>query len=208
MLYSPQRGVVILQVPKTGTVAFSKGLRGVCPPVRDMPRHVSANQARSFFGKEKWAELETVAVVREPVSWLQSWYKYLNSRGRLGSDLTFSSFVEIAATDDSFNGARLNVRSQFDRLSDGRQKRVIVTRLLCFEQLASEYASLNSELFGGEGAPLKKANVSAQKVTEIDSEVQGIVRQHWSRDLAIWQRTRARANQKYGAALAAAESGS
>lgn len=200
MLYSPQRGVLILEVPKTGTVALSTGLRDVCEQVKELPRHVGANQARKHFGKERWNELETVAVVREPVSWLRSWYRYLNGKERLGPDLPFPTFVELIANGELIDGNRINVRSQFYRLSDGRQRRVIVKHLLCFEHLGDEYASLNSEFLGGEGAPLQKANVSPRKKTEVTDELQEQIRDHWSQDFEIWRAAKGRANRKYQAA--------
>lgn len=200
MLYSPERGVLILEVPKTGTVALSTGLRDVCQQVKELQRHVGANQARKHFGKDRWNELETVAVVREPISWLRSWYRYLNGKERLGPDLSFHTFVERIAQGDSVDGNRINVRSQFYRLSDGRQQRVIVKHLLCFEHLGDEYASLNSDLLGGQGAPLQKANVSPRKKTEVTDELQALIRDRWSQDFDIWRAAKGRANRKYQAA--------
>ena len=141
-----------------------------------------------------------MAVVREPISWLKSWFRYSISTGRLRSELTFPEFALSIANKDAIDGEFINIRSQFERLSDGRQRRIIVDRLMCFDYLGAEYDALNSDCLSGLGAPLAAANVSPRKKAATPREIERLILDHWARDLDLWKAARARAEAKYDAA--------
>lgn len=75
--------LVLLAVPKTGTTALEAALAPrAAVVVRDPPslKHATPQRVRRFVlplleagGGKGW---ETAAVIREPVSWLSSWYRY------------------------------------------------------------------------------------------------------------------------------------
>ena len=196
MLYSQDKGVLFLEVPKTGTVAVATAVRGICRQYRALPRHVPAHRARREFTPERWKELKTVAFVREPTAWLRSWYRYANGIGRIGEDISFNSFVELVAHDAPINGQNIGVKTQFERISDRRQRRVIVSRLLCFEHLADEYNSVNAELLNGEGKDLTRKNVSPRKDAQIAPETEQLISERWAIDAQIWAEVKAKADRR------------
>jgi hypothetical protein len=82
MFFAKER-LVLLAVPKTGTTAWQMALAPhASMVVRDPPelKHAPVYRYNRFFRPmfEKFCDgpIEVVAVVREPVSWLGSWYRY------------------------------------------------------------------------------------------------------------------------------------
>lgn len=76
--------LVFLSVPKTGTTAIEKALAPKAAMVISNPpelKHAPVYRYNRFFrpmfekacGEEN---METMAVMREPISWLGSWYRY------------------------------------------------------------------------------------------------------------------------------------
>ena len=119
MLYSREREVIILEIPKTGTVALSTALKDVCEQQVDgLARHAAAYRVRRVLGPDVWERCETVAVIREPTAWLQSWYRFLVGQERLSDTLPFEDFVHRIGDGDLVDGQRIGVRSQFERVSD------------------------------------------------------------------------------------------
>lgn len=75
--------LVFLSVPKTGSTAYERALAPVASMVVSAPpelKHAPVFRYNRFFRPmlEKFvgAELEVLAVMREPVDWLGSWYRY------------------------------------------------------------------------------------------------------------------------------------
>lgn len=82
MIFFKER-LALLSVPKTGTTAFQAALRNRAdlvisdpPELKHAPVYRYNRWIRPMFEKVCGAELEVVAVMREPVSWLGSWYRY------------------------------------------------------------------------------------------------------------------------------------
>lgn len=74
-------GLIVLETPKTGSLALRAMLEPYTLPVSDeAPRHIGhtgylrnhAARLTETFGNK----LETIAVVREPLSRMKSWYRY------------------------------------------------------------------------------------------------------------------------------------
>ena len=84
MLVFWNQGLVFLSVPKTGTTAWEEALAPHASiAVLDPPdlKHAPLYRYNRFFRPmfEKvgaGSRMETIAVVREPVSWLGSWYRF------------------------------------------------------------------------------------------------------------------------------------
>jgi hypothetical protein len=106
MLFFARERLVLLSVPKTGTTAWQSALGAhASMVVRDPPelKHAPLYRYNRFFRPmfEKFCDgpIEIVAVVREPVSWLGSWYRYRQRpflRGKPASTegLSFDAFVQ------------------------------------------------------------------------------------------------------------------
>lgn len=82
MIFFKER-LALLSVPKTGTTAFQAALRDRAdlvisdpPELKHTPLYRYNRWIRPMYEKVCSAELEIAAVMREPVSWLGSWYRY------------------------------------------------------------------------------------------------------------------------------------
>ncbi|WP_224814683.1 gamma-glutamyl kinase [Hasllibacter sp. MH4015] len=123
--------LVLLAVPKTGTTALEEALlphadAAILNPPQQ--KHCTVrryrNQLQKFFEQRGQRHLELMAVVREPVGWLESWYRYRardQIRGTANStaDISFDAFVEAWLQDDPPAFARVGRQSRFVSEEDG-----------------------------------------------------------------------------------------
>ena len=105
MLIFYKERLAFLSVPKTGTTAYEAALAGRAdmvisdpPLLKHAPVYRYNRFIRPMFAKVCDAELELMAVMREPVSWLGSWYRYRQRpfmRGKANSTegISFDDFV-------------------------------------------------------------------------------------------------------------------
>jgi len=98
--------LVFLSVPKTGTTAIETALASSADMVISNPpelKHAPVYRYNRFFRPMferacNASDLELMAVMREPVSWLASWYRYRRRdfmRGHVNSthEVSFEEFV-------------------------------------------------------------------------------------------------------------------
>lgn len=105
MLVFVKEQLAFLSVPKTGTTAYQAALAGRAdmvisdpPMLKHAPVYRYNRFFRPMFDKVCGVELELMAVMREPVSWLGSWYRYrqrpfLQGRPNSTLGLSFDEFV-------------------------------------------------------------------------------------------------------------------
>ncbi len=105
MLVFSKAKLVFLSVPKTGSTAFHTALAphaaiAVCDPpqLKHAPLYRYNRFYRPIVDKFIGDGLDIVAVVREPVSWLGSWYRYRQRPDTLGKanathDISFDDFI-------------------------------------------------------------------------------------------------------------------
>ena len=106
MLIFWQARLAILAVPKTGTTALAHVLGPRADLAAHEPSHAKHTTlarfdqfVRPLLGDDRGREVETLAVVREPLSWLSSWYRYrlrddLVGRPSSARGVGFDAFVE------------------------------------------------------------------------------------------------------------------
>ncbi|KIC22401.1 hypothetical protein [Leisingera sp. ANG-Vp] len=105
MIFFKER-LALLSVPKTGTTAFQAALRNRAdlvisdpPELKHAPVYRYNRWIRPMYEKVCGAELEVAAVMREPVSWLGSWYRYrqrpgLDGRPNSTKGISFDEFLQ------------------------------------------------------------------------------------------------------------------
>lgn len=83
MLVFAKERLAFLSVPKTGTTAYETALASRAdlvisdpPMLKHAPVYRYNRFVRPMFERVCGIELEVMAVMREPVSWLGSWYRY------------------------------------------------------------------------------------------------------------------------------------
>ena len=134
--------LVFLAVPKTGSTAYQSALGARADiVVRDPPelKHAPVYRYNRFFRpmfeKVCDVEMETVAVMREPISWLGSWFRYrqrpfMTGKPNSTQGISFDDFVLAYLKGDKPGFA--NVGSQFKFL-EPRPNGTKVTHLFRYE---------------------------------------------------------------------------
>jgi len=184
MLVFWKERLVLLSVPKTGTTA----LHGTLAPsaaivLRNPPglKHMSLLQYRRFvmpmLGSFDGTDIETVAVVREPVSWLSSWYRYRHRDDLVGHPnstrgLSFDDFVRAYAEGSPAPYAAVGSPARF--VSDGAGG-IGVTHLFRYEEPERLAAFLESRL-GRSCSDLPRVNVSPAFDVTLSPEVEALLR--------------------------------
>ncbi|WP_299893537.1 sulfotransferase family 2 domain-containing protein [uncultured Ruegeria sp.] len=127
MLVFFEERLAFLAVPKTGSTAYHKALRDRADLVVTHPpelKHAPVRRYDRFFQniflKMYDTEMEIMAVVREPVDWLGSWYRFrsradLTGHAHSTGDMNFDAFVQAYMTNPRPDFADVGSQSQFFR---------------------------------------------------------------------------------------------
>lgn len=106
MLVFFKERLAFLSVPKTGTTAYQTALASRAdlvitdpPLLKHAPVYRYNRFIRPMFLNVCDAEMELMAVMRDPVSWLSSWYRYrqrpfMKDRPNNTHGITFDAFVQ------------------------------------------------------------------------------------------------------------------
>ena len=194
MLIFWKEKLVILAVAKTGTTAFEDELAPHADVAfRNPPRlkHATAHTMRHGFPKlfrpENADSFEQVAVMRDPLDWLGSWYRYrqrsfLDGQPQSTSGLSFEAFVKgyLASPRKSF----ANIGSQAKFL-EPRPNGTIVNHLFRYENLEDAVAFLQSRL--GLEISLPQKNVSPYADLTLSKETEAALRAQCSHDFRLWE---------------------
>lgn len=155
MLVFSKARLVFLSVPKNGSTAYQAALEPLATLlVRDPPelKHAPVFRYNRFFRPmlERFVgeDLTVMAVMREPLDWLGSWYRYrrrafLDGQRSSTRDVSFDTFVD-ACTKGS-RPAFANVGSQAKFLEPQRNG-TAVTHLFRYEDQAGLLAFLEERL--------------------------------------------------------------
>jgi len=132
-------------------------------------------------------DMEVMAVIREPRSWLGSWYRYrqrsfLDGQPQSTSGLSFEAFVKgyLARPRKSF----ANIGSQAKFL-EPRPNGTIVNHLFRYENLEDAIAFLQSRL--GLEISLPQKNVSPYADLTLSKETEAALRAQCSHDFRLWE---------------------
>lgn len=193
MLVFYKERLAFLSVPKTGSTAYQTALAARADMVVSDPpelKHASLYRFdrffRPMFAKVCNAELETLAVVREPVSWLGSWYRYrqrpfLAGKPNSTQGISFDQFVL-----DYLKGkkpAYANVGSQANFLKPHPQGGP-ATYLFRYE----DPALLDDFLFQRIGLrpETQRENVSPERPLELSGKTERRLRKKCAEDFALY----------------------
>ncbi|KIC42789.1 gamma-glutamyl kinase [Ruegeria sp. ANG-R] len=125
MLVFYEKRLALLSVPKTGSTAYQTALRDRADIVVSGPTDLKhANMRRydrffqTMFRKMFDTEMDVMAIVREPVDWLGSWYRY-RSRPELANhphstrNLSFEAFLNAYMQDPRPAFADVGCQTEF-----------------------------------------------------------------------------------------------
>ncbi|MEM6623405.1 MAG: gamma-glutamyl kinase [Pseudomonadota bacterium] len=143
MLVSIKHRLVILAMPKCASTSLERALSGRVdlvlrgmPQVKHTPYRKYDRFLRPYLESYTKEPLEVVSLIREPVDWLHSWWRY---RGRPGipdpanstAGMNFTAFVE-AYLDGQRKPADVGRQARFVSTAD---ERLGVDRLFRYERL-------------------------------------------------------------------------
>ncbi|WP_037315586.1 sulfotransferase family 2 domain-containing protein [Ruegeria halocynthiae] len=127
MLVFYKERLAFLAVPKTGSTAYHSALQDRAdfvvtgpPELKHAPVRRYDRFFQNIFRKMYDTEMEIMAVVREPIDWLGSWYKFRGRPERVGHphsthDLSFDEFVQAYMKNPRPEFADVGSQSQFFR---------------------------------------------------------------------------------------------
>lgn len=125
MMVFAKAKLVFLSVPKTGTTAWEKALGPVADILVNNPpelKHSPVFRYNRFFRPmlEKFIaeDLEVLAVIREPIDWLGSWYRFrrrpfMEGHPNSTFDVSFDDFVEGYCQGDQPGYANVGSQAKF-----------------------------------------------------------------------------------------------
>lgn len=192
MLIFWDAGLVLLAVPKTGTQALEAALAPHADLVfRNPPRfkHMRLTWAQKalprFLGREDFKRFRTVAVVREPIDWLGSWYRYRRRDALAGRevstrDIDFATFLEAHIADPVPAFADVGSQARFVQGADGVPE---VDFLFAYEQM-DRLIDFFEEMLS-EKIELERRNVSPPAALDAPEEVVERVRMELIADCAL-----------------------
>ena len=192
MLVFSKARLVFLAVPKTGSTAWQAALeRHAAMVVRDPPelKHAPVFRYNRFFrpALEKFlgGPLTVLAVMREPVDWLGSWYRYrrrpfLEGQPTGTHDVSFDAFVQayMKGTRPAF----ANVGSQAKFL-EPQKNGTRVTHLFRYEDQTGLADFLEDRL--GLRVEPGRQNVSPEMPLELSPEVETRLRRKCAAEFAL-----------------------
>jgi hypothetical protein len=196
MLVFSKARLVFLSVPKTGTTAIETALAPhAAIAVLDPPelKHAPVYRYNRFFRPmvEKFVgtDVEVVAVVREPVSWLGSWYRYRRRPFMAGKpnathDMDFDGFVRGYLDDPRPGFADVGSQSKF---LEPRPNGTAVSRVFRYEDMPRFTAFLEERL--GVTIDLPRENVSPPADLGLAPETLARLRRDCAADFTLWDST-------------------
>ncbi len=194
MLVFWKQRLVFLSVPKTGTTAIETALAphaGIVisdpPELKHAPLYRYNRFFRPMFERAcKEDNMETLAVMREPISWLGSWYRYrqrdfIKGRPTSTMGITFDEFVDAYTRGD--RPAYANVGSQAKFL-EPRPNGTQITHLFRYEDQPPLLQFLKSRL--GVDFELERKNVSPTVALSLSPDIEAKLRRKCAAEFELY----------------------
>jgi len=194
MLVFWKEKLVFLAVPKTGTTSIEGTLAPRAALVmRDPPilKHSPVYRYRRFiepyFKVAGDDPLETIAVIRNPIDWLSSWYRYRYRDDLVGHpnstrDISFDDFVSEYCKGKPAPFAGVGSQAKF---VCGTEDQVLVDHLFQYEQQDKLIAFLEQRL--GMNIRLPELNVSPKLATPLSPKIEDKLRRKREAEFAVWE---------------------
>lgn len=193
MLVFYKERLVFLSMPKTGSTAYQTALSPHAdfvitdpPQLKHAPIYRYNRFFQPMFEKACKVEMETLAVMREPISWLGSWYRYrqrpfMKDNTNSTAGISFDEFVQTYMEGQSAGFANVGVQSRF---LQPRPKGSPVTHLFRYEDQPRLIAFLENRL--GLQIKLEKENVSPQIELQLSSGVESTFRTKFASEFNLY----------------------
>lgn len=193
MLVFLDKRLAFLAVPKTGTTAVEMALKSRADVILARGRkHTTAaryhNKVAPFLEDTFGTRPEAMAVMRDPVEQIRSWYRYRSGPRQKGTRFStngcsFDDFVRAVISDDPPEYA--GIGSQFRFLTNGKGA-LQVSHLFAYEAQPT-FRSFLAERFGEE-IKLKEKNVSPPAHAPLSDAVEAELRSARADEFALYDR--------------------
>jgi hypothetical protein len=196
MLIFWHQRLVILSVPKTGTTALESVLAGQAhlavlrpPELKHTPAYRYERLVKPWLtNSANGAAFTAVAVMREPVDWLASWYRFrlredLAGTPRSARGLSFADFARAYMSSPRPEVAEVGQQSKFLSGTEGRA--LGVDRLFRYERMEDFVAFLEARL--GRRMELPRTNLSPPADTALPDSLRTELTAFLAEDYALWR---------------------
>ncbi|MBW4962933.1 gamma-glutamyl kinase [Sulfitobacter sp. CW3] len=193
MLVFFKERLAFLSVPKTGTTAYETALAPRAdmvisepPMLKHAPVYRYNRFIRPMFLKVCDAEMELMAVMREPISWLGSWYRYrqrpfMQGKPNATFDISFDEFI-LAYMKGKKPGFA-DVGSQLNFMA-GQPNGTSITHYFKYEDQPKLQAFISDRL--GVTLDLKRENVSPQMELTLSPDIEQRFRRKFHEEFALY----------------------
>lgn len=192
--------LVMLSVPKTGTTALEQALAPHAEiSLQSAPniKHATLRQYRAHVrpmlagltSRQVAQQFKTVAVIREPIDWLNSWYRYRTRDELIGHPnstvrINFETFIEAWLLPQKERPPYAKLGTQSYSLVD-QDNNVAVDYLFRYEAMPAFLGFLRARV--KKPFKLKQTNVSPKIDTELSPALEKRLRERLADEYAIWE---------------------
>jgi hypothetical protein len=201
MIWSPSRKFCFVHISKTGGtsveaayiphIRFGDVILAALPQGIDtwygrhlsVGKHTPARRMRLLAGRPLFAQMLSVAVLRDPVERMISFYRWIHSHDEHDGarERELRGIVEFEPFAEKVCGFLLR---QTDMVTDPKTGEVIVSHLIPFRRLAEGWAGVAARL--GIEAPLPHVNASAARVeVSVPDSARQMLQETFARDAAL-----------------------
>ncbi|MEM6760886.1 MAG: gamma-glutamyl kinase [Pseudomonadota bacterium] len=185
--------LAFLSVPKTGTTAYQRALRDhadlaiTAPPLlKHQPVYRYNRFIRPMFLRVCDTELEPMAVMREPISWLSSWWRYRQRdevAGHANSThgISFDDFVLAYMKGQRPGFAEVGSQARF---LEAQPNGTAIKHLFRYEEPDTLNAFLEARL--GVKLTLERCNVSPSVPAHLSEDVEQRFRRKFAEEFALY----------------------
>ncbi|MEO0633021.1 MAG: gamma-glutamyl kinase [Pseudomonadota bacterium] len=185
--------LAFLSVPKTGTTAYERALRDhadlaiTAPPLlKHQPVYRYNRFIRPMFVRVCDTELDVMAVMREPISWLGSWWRYRQRPEMAGHansthGISFDDFVLAYMKGKRPGFAEVGSQARF---LEAQPNGTAVKHLFRYEDPATLNAFLETRI--GVKLTLGQHNVSPAMPARLSDDVDTRFRRKFAEEFALY----------------------
>lgn len=192
MIISDKPAFIFIAVPKTGSCSIENALRPLANTTmqRTFNKHATSMRLERELSAERWKNSYKLAFVRNPYTWMHSWYRFrqrdaLKSPGhafnnRYTGNISFNEFVQ------TFSSKELMLK-QSDFISR-RNGELLVDYVGRYETLQADF-DLICEHLGIAERKLLQVNVSKSATVSdeiLDSTSVNIINEYFSQDFEMF----------------------
>ena len=200
MLVFWDKRLVFLATPKTGSTAVAAALDGLAAISIQRPpeaKHTTAQRYRRFIGPylraAASADFEVVALMREPLDWIASWYRFrqrddIPDAARATGQMSFDAFVRDYMRTPRPPHADVGSQARFLTVPEsgrGPGRVLAVDRLFAYEAIDGFVGFLEDRLDCE--IILPRLNVSPEAPLDIAPATVAAHRAFAAADYALWE---------------------